>query len=277
MTLGALLLATNLSAQQYTFFDLDESLEEISGLEQINDTLFVAFNDGGDKPMVYLISEGGKISKKVEIANASNKDWETIARDAEYLYIGDIGNNNNTRKDLKIYRIRIEEVLSKSSLNADVININYKEQTLFPPSEDSLFFDAEGMTIYNDSLWIFTKNRAISGERLSYVYVVPLEPGTYSVTHSYTLNTGGCGWFSCGVTAVDERNGLFYVLTYNKLLVRKFVNGVFEEVETLNFEKMRQRESVLVLENGDILIADEQNPLLGEQKLYRLKSPGFGN
>ncbi len=277
MILGALLLVTNLNAQQYTFFDLDESLEEISGLEQVNDSLFAAFNDGGDEPVLYLISEEGKISKKVEIANASNKDWETIARDAEYLYIGDVGNNNNTRKDLKIYRVSIDEVLSQSIVNADVINIKYKEQTLFPPSEDSLFFDAEGMTLYNDSLWIFMKNRAVSGERLSYVYAVPRTPGTYSMAHSYTLNTGGCGWFSCGVTAVDEKDGLFYILTYDKLLVRKFVEGIFEEIETLKFEKMRQRESVLVLENGDLLIADEKNPLLGEQKLYRLKLPGFGN
>ena len=90
---------SNLWAQT---FDLSDELDEISGLEMLNDSTFVALNDGGHEATLYLLNIRGKIIKKVKIENAKNVDWEDIAVDDKNIYIADVGNNTNKRKDLLI-------------------------------------------------------------------------------------------------------------------------------------------------------------------------------
>ena len=116
---------------------------------------------------------------QVEVTQAKNKDWEAIACDGKSIYIGDIGNNNNNRKDLVIYKVSTADILKSKSVKAEKIEISYQEQTAYPPELNELYYDAEGMTFYNDSLQIFTKCRTKPFDGISYQYTVSTNPGTY--------------------------------------------------------------------------------------------------
>jgi hypothetical protein len=69
---------------------LSEELKEVSGIQYINDTLLVAHNDGGNGPLLYFLNPNtGIILKRVFVKDVKNTDWEDIALDGKYLFIGD--------------------------------------------------------------------------------------------------------------------------------------------------------------------------------------------
>lgn len=265
-------LAISANAQYVdNYVELDNDLNEISGLEIINDKLLVAINDGGNDEEVFLLNFNGEIIKKVKVNDVKNKDWEDIASDGTYIYIGDIGNNSNKRKKLKIYKISIDDLLNKKEVRAKEISFSYMEQKLFPPSDDSLYYDAEGMTYRDDSIWIFTKNRSIDTDGNSWIYKIPTKPGHYDVEHSAEVFIGKDGWLTDGITAVDSHDDMFYFLTYTRYIAKKLVNGKFEDDHEFMFDNLAQRESIVVKDNYTLYVADEKNPLVGDVKLYRVR------
>lgn len=257
-------------AQTIEEFALSDKLNEISGLESLNDSTLIAFNDGGNKSEVYLLNLEGEIVKTVDVLETKNRDWEDITRDDTYVYIGDIGNNQNKRKNLSIVRLKISEILQKDEVEAEYITFRYEDQKIFPPENDSLFYDAEGMTFYNDSIWIFTKDRSIPFIGNSYVYKVPVVPGDYTVSKSLSIPIGESGWWKDGITAVDVYENLFYILTYNRYIIKEWKHGEMVKVSEFVFDKITQRESIVVLNEDAIFVADEHNPIVGGVKMYKI-------
>jgi hypothetical protein len=88
-------------------------LVEVSGLvESINNPGYLwVHNDSGDKARLLLIDKQGKQRATIWLANATNRDWEDIAigpgpeEGKTYVYIGDIGDNNQKYEFKHIYRI----------------------------------------------------------------------------------------------------------------------------------------------------------------------------
>ncbi|XOV66312.1 MAG: hypothetical protein ACFHU9_11800 [Fluviicola sp.] len=261
---------TEVSEEEYP---LSDKLKEISGLELLNDSTLIAFNDGGNKSEIYLLSLEGEILRTVNILDTKNRDWEDIAIDNEYVYIGDIGNNNNDRDSLAILRIKISDILNKEDVEVETIKFRYKEQKSFPPEDAALFYDAEGMSVCNDSIWIFTKDRSKPFQGLSLVYKIPLEPGEYEVSVSHRITIGYDGWWKDGVTAADYYNGQFYLLTYNRYIIYDYKNGSLQMNREQTFDGMTQRESLVVLNEEAIFVADEQNPIVGNVRLYKVSLP----
>lgn len=167
---------------------LDGLLEETSGLIYF-DGRVITHNDSGGKPSLYEVDEfTGSVTRVVTINNATNVDWEDITYDDTYFYIGDFGNNNGTRKDLKIYRILISDYLKKDVVTADIINFNYSDQKDFVSSQFSTNFDAEALISCNNRLYIFTKNWS---NKRSNVYEIPNKPGNYKIDKIISLDVDG--------------------------------------------------------------------------------------
>ncbi|MDA0758172.1 MAG: hypothetical protein O3C01_05835 [Bacteroidetes bacterium] len=160
-------------------YPLSKKIEETSGLEIIDD-LFVTHNDSGGQASLYYLSKEGKIIKTREIKSAVNKDWEDLTRDEEYIYISDMGNNFNNRKDLKIYKVPIDE---SSEEKTKIISFNYPEQDSFKINRNTIY-DAEGLISIDDKLLIFTKNRA---NKITELYLIPKVPGNYDAKKIGTL------------------------------------------------------------------------------------------
>lgn len=257
--------------QKINKYTLSDSLTEISGLEILNDSTLVAINDGGDKAQVYLLDFKGNILKTVKISNAKNVDWEDLARDKKYLYIGDIGNNSNKRNDLVIYRVSIKELLSKKEVKAEKIEISYKEQKHFPPDKDELFYDAEAITVYKDTIYLFTKNRSKPSSGTTLVYKFPTKPGKYKEKASHEIYIGKRGFWKDGITSVDVMGNDFYMMTYNRIIVQELKNGAFVPKEEIDFLRLTQKESIVLLSKKEFFVADEYQMVLGGRKLYKVK------
>src|SRR5690554_1851970 len=86
------------SLAQKKITPLPPEVVESSALIKCKNT-FLTLNDSGNKAKVYVFNKMGKIQHTCFIENASNIDWEAMAYDGEeFLYIADIGNNDNERK-----------------------------------------------------------------------------------------------------------------------------------------------------------------------------------
>ena len=160
-------------------YPLSDIIEETSGLEIVDDML-ITHNDSGGKASLYYLSKEGKIIKKRKIKSATNTDWEDMTRDEKYIYISDMGNNYNNRKDLKIYKLPIDQT---SKEKTKIISFNYPEQKSFKINKKTVY-DAEGLISIEDKLIIFTKNRA---KKITELYLVPKEPGNYDAIKIGTL------------------------------------------------------------------------------------------
>lgn len=264
------LLQINAYCQELITYSLEPQLKEISGLEQLNESTLVAINDGGNKAELFLFDLEGKPIKTVTVSNATNVDWEDLAKDEKFLYIGDIGNNNNNRKDLCIYKVKIEDVLNMSEVTAEKISFNYYDQKEFPPSKEFLNFDAEGMIAYRNAIFIFSKNRTEPFNGVCTVYSIPKTTGNHTAKYQANFIVGDDGWWKDAITGADIFNEEVYFLTYNrvfKLNIADLNTTMFETV----FERTTQKESILVIDKSTIMIADERQRMIGGGNLYKMK------
>ena len=166
---------------------LPQSIEENSGILFFNNKL-VIHNDSQNQANLYeLDTITNQITRAIAITNATNSDWEDIAEDDNYIYIGDIGNNYGTRTDLKIYRINKSNFINSNTVNAEIINYSYEDQTSFV-ADAYTNFDAESMAIIGDNIHIFTKNR---GNFETNHYTFSKTIGTHSATLISSYNIEG--------------------------------------------------------------------------------------
>lgn len=266
-----LLLSGQVNAQFTNQFVLPNTLEEISGLEALDDSTLIAINDGGNAAEIYLLDTTGRIIQTVELEGVKNKDWEDLATDEEHLYIADIGNNENKRKSLSIWIVDLADLKNrKKKVTAEEIKIKYKEQQSYPPSSDSLFFDAEAITVYNDSLWLFTKPKSDPWNGNAFVYVIPAKKGEYELNKKTEVLIGDDGWWSDALTAADYYKGKFYLMTYNRIQIYRVVWGNFILEREINFDSLSQKESILVINKESIFVADEKHSIIGGGNLYKL-------
>ena len=194
-------------------FVMDNDVGETSGLLVINNKI-ITHNDSGDDPKLYELNAGtGAIERVVTISNASHIDWEDITVDDDYIYIGDIGNNNGNRTDLKIYKIDKDDFTNSDTVSAEIINFSYEDQTDFTSLPNANDFDAEALTIFDDSLLIFTKNWQ---DFQTKVYQIPKTSGTH---FAKKISSGNVQGLITGATVSSENPDLFFLSGYTTFLV----------------------------------------------------------
>ena len=261
-------------SQKKLVAELPHKLKEISGLAFLNDSILIAHNDSGNEAEIYFLDLLGNKIHTVVIENAENKDWEDITLDQKgHIYIADIGNNNNTRKDLCVYKVSSKNILEKETVKAEKITFNYPEQLAFPPEEKDLHFDCEGIAFYKDSLYLFTKCRAEPFDGKTFCYTIPTEAGTYKAEKQFEYVLGKGGWWKDAVTGAEIKNDKCYLLTYDRLIIFSFKHKKLEYLQQIGLGKISQKEAVAVNSIGQIYIADERHKVLGGGNLYRVKIP----
>ena len=124
-------------------------------------------NDSGDGPVIYAVTVHGRLLGQFRVRGARAEDWEAITADgAGGLFVGDIGNNGNARRDLTVYRVAepavppdAEAVVEGEVAVERAIRFHYPEQVGFPPAArnfdaEALFWDARTSRLY-----LLTKHR----------------------------------------------------------------------------------------------------------------------
>ena len=189
---------------------ISDTLLESSGLQWAGNALW-SFNDGGGAAAIYRIDTlSNALQQRVYLQGATNVDWEDIAFDGIYFYVGDFGNNaNGARTDLKIYKFLLSAIPADYNANPvviipagqiSVINFVYSDQGIpVATSNNNTKYDCEAMIVNHGKIHLFTKNW-IALTSTHYI-INSLAAGNYTATPVDTLATGFL------VTAADKSPG----------------------------------------------------------------------
>lgn len=146
---------------------------ESSGLIYLNHRFWTQ-NDHGDLNLYGFTFEQPLAVETIELRGLRNIDWEEIAQDDNYLYVGDIGNNYGNRRNLLIYKIE-KSSLGEEILRYEIILLRYEDQVYFGRrSRPGFGFDSEAFILKGDFIYVFTKE--IHSLRTS-VYRIPNQAG----------------------------------------------------------------------------------------------------
>jgi hypothetical protein len=197
--------------EPYSTIPLSDTLDETSGLIIWNNRLWT-HNDDSDINLYALDTLTGAIQEVFKLSGVVNIDWEEIAHDENYIYMGDFGNNaNGNRTDLKILRIEKKSLLNRKPL-IDTIHFVYSNQNDFSPAgPNNTDFDCEAFIVTADSIYLFTK-QWISNQ--TSMYALPKSPGSYTAQYRATLDVEG---MITGVTYIEHLE-LIAFCGYNILL-----------------------------------------------------------
>ncbi len=229
-----------------------------------NDSTIWAIEDNGNKDEIYQVNYKGKILNSLKVKNGDNTDWEDLSKDQDgNLYIADIGNNANTRKNLVVYKLPNPTNEPGDKIDAEKIEYYYPDQKEFPPAKENLLYDAEAIFHHNKKLYLITKNRSnpFSGE--AHIYTLPDSKGTYEakLLSKFTPCTD---WKLCQITSIDiaPKGDKIVALSYGKLFVftdfswDDFSKGKMKEID---LGARSQLESICFLNNQTLLLSDEKS------------------
>lgn len=270
-----LLLVSQACAQirERSVHSLPSFINESSGLESCGDGKLITVNDSGGEPVLYLISQEGEFLDTIRIPNATNRDWEDLAINEQGdLFIGDIGNNLNQRKDLIIYKV--PDFCQKGVRVVQRITFNYEDQQAFPPDPSNQYFDAEGLIATNDSLFIFTKNRTQPFDGELRYYSLANKTGDHTAKLRGKIRLKG-GMKKNWITAADISNdgktilllSMGKITQLNEFSGTDFLEGTLTELSLPGFS---QKEALWIGKGGNLFVTDEQTLLLG-RKLYHFQ------
>ena len=241
--------------------DLPHGLKEVSGTQTVkNSNLIWMLNDGGNSNRIYGLSSKGKLKKEIKI-NAKNHDWEDLTTDDKgNLYIGDFGNNHNTRKNLVILKINHNDLAATKNVDVERIEFYYPEQHKFPPKKKKLYFDTESFFYYNDYIYLFTRSRVKGDYGKTSLYKIPATNGNHAAT--FISEFSFCNKIKCSITSaamsVDKKSVV--LLSGNALLFFTNFEGddfLSGKVTQLPFNHSSQKEGVCFKNNNTLYITDE--------------------
>jgi len=256
---------------------LPDEIKETSGLIYFDNAIWT-INDGGNFPVLYKLNpETGDIIQRITVTNAKNNDWEDLAQDNEFIYIGDFGNNSGNRKDLRIIKIRKDDIPESGDLGVSyqLIEFSYPDYQGRIEKKKENNFDCEALICIGDSLYLFSKNR---GDAQTKLYRLPKKAGIYNAELIDTFNSRGL------VTGADynESSKEVTLVGYTNKTWQPFIwllfnykdNDLFSgnkrRIEMLNIPAT-QTEGIAYVENKNCIITSEGHKLFS-QTAYDLKT-----
>jgi hypothetical protein len=250
---------------------LPAELNENSGMIWYGGLIWT-INDSDGNPCLYALDTAtNAIIKRVRLLGAENIDWEEIAQDESFVYVGDFGNNDGSRKDLRIYKVPKVE-LEDTLAVPEIIRFSYPDQYDYTPAPYNTPFDCEAMISTGDSLLLFTKNWT-GGD--TYIYKLPVVEGNYIAIPGGSLNVDG-QVTAVAYSAVDH---CLYLLGYYNFIpflcrAEDFIPGkAFDGPLKQSFFTEyfgTQTEGIALSENKDIYISCEKG--YGQPALFRVTS-----
>ena len=246
-------------------------VDESSGIINWNNSIWT-HNDSKKEAALYEVNPAdGALKNTVTIANLKNIDWEEIAQDAQYVYIGDFGNNKGKRKNLMIYKIAKQAIETGKVERVDTIAFAYPDQTDFTGPKHDHNFDCEAMIVVKDSIYLFSKNFR---DKHSKLYSLPTNPGQYTAQLKDRFNVKGnitgadlnedgtvalCGYY------FDEGTFLPFVWLLWDYPAQSFFKGKKQRV---NFSIFSQIEGICYDKEDQFYISSEST-MLTKGQLYR--------
>jgi len=251
---------------------LPNSLKESSGIAYYKNDKVWTMEDHGNKDVIYQVDFKGNITSEFKVKNAKNEDWEDLTTDKKgNLYVADIGNNDNDRKDLVLYKLPNPETELDDKISAIKIEFSYPEQDKFPPKNSELVFDAEAIFHLENHLFIITKNRATPFNGKTLIYKIPDTEGNHSaqlIGQFVTCeNEAVCQITSAAVSPSGKKVVLLsygFLWVYSDFSGDKFLEGTLKKID---LGTRTQLEAVCFKDENTLLLSDEERNKTG-QNLY---------
>lgn len=234
-----LLLGTSLFSQENieVLSVLPSEISETSGLIFHNGKL-ISHNDSGNSAQLFEIDTTSyQITRIVTISNVENIDWEDLAQDEQYIYIGDFGNNIGIRTDLSIYRISKEDYNQTDRVSAEKISFAYEDQTDFANTGNS-DWDAESFFVLDDQLILLTKQWKSFG---TVAYSLPKTPGEFTAKRMDSYPIDG---LVTGAT-YNPLSEVLFLIGYSQFL-GSFVTSVTDVTSNAIFDGTVTRTSLSI-------------------------------
>lgn len=192
-------------------------LDELSGIvaSRRRPGVYYAHNDSGDSARFFALRLDGSNAGPatgIEVPGAANVDWEDIATDGKTLYLSDLGNNANRRRDLTIYAVH--DLAADSIAPRAKWTVAYPDQTEFPPAGDKRW-DCEALIVWRGKLHALTKWRTSGGLPVDGTSLYRLDSPREGVTNPLVkvgTKTGLGGWVTAADVSPD--NARVAVLTH---------------------------------------------------------------
>jgi len=245
---------------------LDPILAEVSGLAQTKKRYW-GVNDSGGKPALYGMQKSDvKRFNVVTVKDAVNIDWEDLAQDDEYLYVADSGDNFAIRANVNIYKVSknsLSQIRHNGEIDSERLTLEYALKDNFLPLKNHNF-DSEALSVVNDKLWLFSKNRVDAKTQL---YIVDKKKKYQKISPANSFDVDGL------ITAVDyhQERGKLLMLGYSKHSVfgHSFIWMVdvkndqvdWDSASRFRIKPYAQWESVQWISDDRFILGAEKSPL----------------
>jgi hypothetical protein len=261
--------------------ELKKPLTEISGIKADGGDLWAIT----DKPraVAFKIDRSGKVIQEVTVKNVQAIDVEAVASDNEYIYIGDIGDNDGEREERQIIKFKKSTVGEdrNTEVEGEVISFKFSNAEMVDKKKKNNF-DAEAMLSMGDSIYVFTKRREDSQTEL---FAVPKTAGSYvanslavfdskGLVTDASINNANNEILLCGYHKGHKHP---FILAFKNFKGNNFFNGKPERIELADKAWDWQIESISYTNDGKVLFAcEETNEVkstlytIKREKLYRL-------
>lgn len=197
-------------------------INEASGMaaSRRNPSVLWVHNDSGDSARVYAINTAGKSLGVYSLSGVQAVDWEDIAIGpgptdaADYLYCGDIGDNNATHSFITVYRViepyvdADQSPVTETLTGVDAIKLQYSDG---PRDAETLMVDPLSKDIY-----IVSKR-----DTPSKVYRAPYPQSATQINTLQLVAALPWGWATGGDISP----------TGNLIIVRGYLNASLWKVE----------------------------------------------
>ncbi|MCQ9637041.1 hypothetical protein MP478_09955 [Chryseobacterium sp. WG14] len=246
---------------QYT---LPKKLKEVSGitLSQDKKTAWV-IEDRGNKNAVYGLNDKGELLASIPVENAENTDWEDIISDTQgNIYIGNFGNNDNSRQDLAILKTDLKDATQATTKVIQTTKFHYQGQTEFPPKKSNLLYDCEAFVEMDGNFYLFTKNRSKGFDGTFLVFQVPNKEGDFEAKLIGRLKLDG-GYNDAAITSatINSTKDKIVLLTHKNIHVLSgFTADDFSsaKIQKIPLDHNSQKEAIVFLNDKTLIIADEK-------------------
>lgn len=144
---------------------LDSRITESSGLARsgYDDGVLWTHNDRGDSPRLFAVRRDGTTAAVVRLDVPAAVDWEAISRyrgsdGRSWLYVGDIGDNDRVRSEVRVHRVAEPTALYDRTLPATTYRLRYPDGR----------HDAEALLVHPQTRRVYVVTKDGAG-----VYVAP--------------------------------------------------------------------------------------------------------
>lgn len=254
----------------------DKSVKESSGIAASRrfHGVYWTHNDSGDGPFIYGFDSRGGSKGVWRVSGATARDWEDIAAGPgpspgkSYLYIGDIGDNQEKRTEIVVYRLPEPEINTKGLAKGKVAVTEPSEAIRLRYPDGS--HDAESLLVHPHTGNIYIVTKIAFAHPGIYEATAPIQAGRpITLKRVGTLEVPSLfgGIITGGAISADGRRVAFcdYMQGYEAVLEN--ANASFDTIwkqplRSISLGSRKQGEAITYRMDGKaLLMTSEGSPM----------------